>query len=244
MLREDSQPVITGPRKTSRLGTILAVDLTAPQTNLVVQRGSSVPRASVIVTTSARRIIELSKDGQKLDHLVVIGSTADPTTHPALREITENLRALRTKWFPRAKLCMLSSGTDFSSYDLRAALGLYDKIFLDYEWGTAKTFASMTGVKGTALAPLTKHLGSLDHLIVQAHFVRGDLDNSSPAEVQGWIRKLQEVRPQEVHILTNLREVKGKNLKGITKTRQKQIADQVSETGLSVAIHEDEGLLV
>jgi hypothetical protein len=244
MIREDSQPVITGPRKTSRLGTILVIDLTAPQANLVVERGSNVPRASVVVTTSARRIIELSKDGQKLDHIAVIGSTDDPTTHPNLREITENLRALRTKWFPRAKLCMLSSGKDLASYDLRAALGLYDKIFLDYEWGTAKTFTTMTGKKSTAFASLTKHMGSLDHLIVQAHFVRGDFDNSTPTEVQGWIRKLQELRPQEVHILTGAPDVDGKKLKAVTKTRHKQIADQVSETGLSVAIHDDEALVV
>lgn len=233
-----------GPRRTHRLGNVLVVDLTAPQQNLVVERGSVLPRASLIVTTAARLVMEHSKAGEKVEHLVVVGSTEDPLLHPDFREVTENLKALRDKWYPRAKLCVFTNCRDLGSGQLRQTLGVYDKLFLDFEWGTAKTFSTITGEKSTLLAELTRQLAGLNHLIVQAHFFRGEADNSSEAEVKSWIKKLHEVRPQEVHIFTEPRKIPGKSTKAITKTRQKEIVDAVAESGFFVALHPEEPLVV
>lgn len=237
-------PIVHGPTRSARLGRLMAIDLTAPQNNLVVERGSQLPRGSVVVTSAARKLMEHSKAGDKLDHIVVLGSSVDPTEHPDLGEVTENLRALRDKWYSRAKLCILTGSLDLASAPLRLTLSHYNKLFFQYEWGTAKTFATLTGEKGTALRELTRHLVGFDHLIVEAKFFRGDVNNSTDSEVKNWIKKLQDVRPEEVHILRGPRKVEGKKLRAVTPTRQKQIADAVSESGLAVAIHEDETLLV
>ena len=222
---------------------MLTIDLSAPQQNLVVERGSSLPRASLVVTTCARRMIELSKAGEKVEAIVVRGSDLDPTAYPGLREVTENLRVLRGKWFSRAKLCMITRPTDLESYDLRLAMAKYDRVFMHYEWGTAKTFAAVTGAKQTALAALTRHLSSLDRVVVLANFFRGDADNSTADEVNSWIRKLQDVRPVEVHILTGVGEHLRKKVRAITPSRRQQIADLVAEkTGLAVSIYEPEPL--
>ena len=69
------------------------------------------------------------------------------------------------------------------------------------------------------------------------------VDNSTENEVKSWIKKLQEVRPQEVHILTGPGEQPAE-VKAITKTRRTQIADEVAEAGIAVSIHEDEVILV
>lgn len=237
-----SKPIINGPFKTSRLGTVLSIDLTAGQANMVVERGSTLPRASLVVTTAARRMIELSKDGQKLSTVALFGSDVPPTEHPDLREITENIRALRDKWFPRSKLVFLSGGFDLEAYDLRQTLTLFDRVYQDFHWGTAKTFTSLTGEKGTMLTALTRDLGGFDRLVIQARFASGNGGNSTDGEIKGWIKKLKEVRPQEVHILTSAPN-SPKKMKPIPKTRQQEIADQVSEsTGLNVTIHADETL--
>lgn len=244
LMSGDSDPFVHGPLKSPRVGKALAIDLTAPQSHLVVQRGSSLARGSVIVTTAARRLIEMSKAGDKLNSIAVVGSGTDPAEHPDLREVTENLRVLRNKWFPRAKLCIFTAAKDLESYDQRASLAMYDKLFLQYEWGTAKTFATATGEKSVQLGVLTRQLQGFDHLIVQANFFRGDMDNSTATEVTSWIKKLQEVRPQEVHILTGPGS-QPRNVRPITRTRRLQIAEQVAETtGIAVSIHEDETLLV
>lgn len=238
-------PLVHGPFVTNRLGRMLTVDLTAPRDHLVVERGSMIPRASVLVTTCASRMIELSKAGEKLDHILVLGTQTDPTEHPHLREVTENLRALRDKWFSRAKLCIQTTAADLTTRDMRTAVGMYDKLMAHFEWGTAKTFASVTGEKSTELTTLTKNLGHFEHVIVQANFFRGEADNSTENEVKGWIKKLQEVKPQEIHILTGAGGATAKKkVKPITPTRRQQIADEVAEaTGLTVSIHEEESLI-
>ena len=243
-LPENSQPILHGPTKTNRFGLVLTLDITAPQRNLVVERGSSIPRASIIVTTLARQVIDLSKEGTKLDHLVVMGSDGPPSAHPDLREITENLRALRDKWFPRAKLVLITDGMDLAP-EARQSLLAYDKLIQEFHWGTAKTFQSMTGEKGTVLGDLTRQLGYFDKLIVQARFASGTNGNSTDSEIKNWIKKLQEVRPQEVHILEGAPNSAGRKLRPVTKSRTQEIAEFVTEkTGITVSMHEDETFLV
>ena len=240
MTTTESSPILHGIKKSPRLGKVIAIDLTAPQSNLVTERGSVLPRASLVVTTAARFLIENSKAGEKVENIVIVGSTVDPAEHPDIREIAENLRALRDKWYPRAKLCVFTQCCDLAAPERRIALGYFDKVFLAFEWGTTKTFTQMTGNKGTQLTALTRQLASFEHLYVQAHFYRGDADNSTEAELKGWIKRLQEVRPSEVHILEGPRPVEGMKLKAVTKTRHQQIIDAVSEIGLTVAVHQHE----
>src|SRR5688572_3804314 len=100
-------PIFSGPLKTERLGATLGSDLGSQGMALAVSRESRMPRASVVVTTAARHIIRISKAGEKIETLAVYGSVSDPTLHPDFREITENLRDLRNKWFAKAKLCLI-----------------------------------------------------------------------------------------------------------------------------------------
>ena len=51
---DESRPLIHGPLRTNRLGRALVLDVTAPQVNMVVSRGSSLARSSVLVTSFAR----------------------------------------------------------------------------------------------------------------------------------------------------------------------------------------------
>ena len=222
----------------------MVLNLTAPQGHLVVERGSTLARGSVIVTTCARRLQELSKAGDKVHAIVVVGQEVDPATHPDLQSITENLRALRDKWFNRAKLMIITAAPDLDDWGLRATLSMYNTLLYRFEFGTAKTYAAVTGEPQTKLSKLTRQLSSFDHLVVQASFFRGGLDNSTDAEVSSWIKKLREVGPREVHILTPAGD-RRKKVKPITKSRREKIATEAAEAlGVEVSIYEDEPCIV
>lgn len=238
-----SKPTFYGPFVTQRLGKVLTIDMTAPQASMSLARDSSLPRASVIVTTAARNMMELSKAGEKVDHVVVFGSSVDPTEHPDLREITDNVRALRDKWFQRAKLTMVSRFTDLANYDIRVALGTYNKVITRFEWGTAKTFAAFTGEKQTQLTTLIKHLGSFENLIVEANFVTGKPTNVEESELIGWMKKLQEFQPMEVHVLAGIdKNASGMSgAKAVNKPKREMIVAEAAETtGLTVLSHEQD----
>ena len=150
--------LITGPKATDRWGRAIFIDLGADGTTLAVSRENRLPRASVVVTLAAQELMRLSKAGEKADHVVLIGSDVDPTHHPDFREISDNVRELRNKWFPRAKLVLISDDPKLDLPETRIALGSYDFNVMRLESGTAKTYSAMTGKKSTELGALVKQL--------------------------------------------------------------------------------------
>jgi len=98
----DPKALLSGPSPTEPWGRTLRLDLGALDATLAISRDNRLPRASVVVTLAAQELMRLSKAGEKVQTILVVGSEVDPTRHPGFREISENLRALRTKWFPRA----------------------------------------------------------------------------------------------------------------------------------------------
>lgn len=234
--------LIDGPKKTGRWGTALSVDLGCLDVTLAVSRENRLPRASVVVTMAAQEFMRLSKAGEKVDHVVVFGSQCDPTEHPDFRVISENLRELRHKWFPKAKLVLLSDSPRLDTVEVRLGMGTYDIPVIRLEYGTVKSFTALTGRKGTELADMVRHLAGLDRLVVHAVFVRGDIDNSTDSEVRGWIKRLQEVRPREV-LLSTPDSKRSKKLRGVTRARLDEILEQVSDkVGTPVAVVEAEEL--
>ena len=222
------ESVITGPHKTQVWGKILTLDLGKPDSTLAISRENRLPRTAVVVTLAAREMMRLSKDGEKVKHIVVMGSEVDPTLHPGFREISDNLRALRQKWFPRAKLVLISNAPHIDSAEVRLALGVYDKPVIRFEHGTVKTFSKMTGRKSTDLTEMTRFLSTLETLIVRACFVRGDADNSTESEVRGWIKRVADVSPKEIQVYSPSPKAKGER-RGITKTRMNEILEELAD---------------
>lgn len=220
--------IISGPEKTNAWGQTFTLDLGTPDSTLAISRDNRLPRTAVVVTLAARELMRLSKEGEKVEHIVVVGTEVDPTLHPGFREISENLRALRQKWFPRAKLVLISNAPSIDSAEVRIALGVYDKPVIRFEHGTTKTFSKMTGRKSSELAEMTRFLSTLERLIVRACFVRGDVDNSTDNEVKGWIRRLGDLTPKEVQIFSPDAKKRG-GPRGITKTRMNEIVEQLAE---------------
>lgn len=237
-------PLLCGPQKSERFGILLGIDIGDQEGSLAISRQNRMPRASVVVTSAARTLIRLSKAGEKVETLVVYGTSSEPTMHPEFREIVGNLRDLRNKWFSKSKLVLLSEDPHLEGAEVRHSIGIFDRVVVRYEWGTAKTFASATGRKSTELASLAASLAQIDNLVLQARFLRGDTDNSTEAEVRAWIKKLTELKPREIHLLTSVGKGASKKAKPVTKTRIAEIAAEVTEkTGVPVQQYAGETLL-
>ncbi len=218
--------LITGPKATERWGRAIFIDVGATGTTLAVSRENRLPRASVVVTLAAQELMRLSKGGEKAEHIVLIGSNVDPTQHPDFREISDNLRELRNKWFPRAKLVLISDDPKLDLPETRIALGSYDFNVMRLESGTTKTYTALTGKKSTELGMLVKHLTTVERVVVRAELSRGKIDNSSPSELKNWMRKLREVEPVEIQLST----LKGRGKPSDTRRSVSQsVLDKVAE---------------
>lgn len=221
-------------------------DKTTPtEAEPIIGQRRTMPTPGVVITSAARRIIELSKGGEKLESLIVTGNN-EPTGHPELIEIIENLRELRNKWFGKASLCLVSNSLDLEAPHLRHMLGMFDKPVVRFEWGTAKAFASATGRPSSDLKGIVEALTGLDKIIVQACFLGGKSTSSSDSEINNWIRKLAEVKPREVHIGTS--DTKAKlptGAKPLTPAKLEKIAAAVKDkTDIPVKVVNAEALAV
>ncbi|MFT5732357.1 MAG: hypothetical protein ACJA2W_001553 [Planctomycetota bacterium] len=238
--KDANSKILNGPRDTKRFGRSLIIDLASPQLGLVVERGSSLPRASVVVTTCAREIIVLSKEGIKVESIILVGSDADPAHHPDLREITENLRALRDKWFSRARLLVFTKTRDMSSYELRATLAMYNAVHLQFDWGTAKNWTATTGEKGTDFAKFVTDCHHFDHLVLETALYKSPIDNMADAEITAMSEKLAEIKPQEVVVMCGGGSAADKKgVKYATKPQRDKIVEKLAEA-TGIAVHPDE----
>ena len=222
--------LITGPKVTERWGRAIFIDTGANGTTLAVSRENRIPRASVVVTLAAQELMRLSKNGDKADHIVLIGSDVDPTHHPDFREIADNLRELRNKWFQRAKLVLISNDPDLDLPETRIALGAFDFNVVRLESGTSKIYTALTGKKSTGLGQLVKHLTTVERVVVRAQLSRGKIDNSTPSELKNWMKKLREVEPVEIQLST----LKGKGKpsderRPVTKTVLEKVAEELGD---------------
>lgn len=233
--------ILKGPYEHGRYGVTLEVRPT-----VCLTRTGNFPSQALVVTTAAQTMIPLSKGGQKLKALLVAGAPdpnggkdAPPTQHPEFREISENLRELGKKWFPRASFTLEAGPLDLSSLEVHTGLFCYDRPVIRFAAGTQKTFAALTGYKPGDLKDVVANLTQVEHgqLVIEAEFVRGDIDNSTESEVRGLVKFLNAIRPARVEVWTPPKPgtIRGKKTRPVTKTRMAAIQEQLSErTGLQV----------
>lgn len=241
--------IVFGPIRSRRFGNSLGINpVPSPRTECgaeclhcrtgsaaavpIISRSNAVPSSGVIVTSAARRIIEIQKAGEKLEAITVTGN-GDPTMHPSLLEISENLRDLRTKWFPKAKLVLLSTSEAFLSPELRAVIAIYDRPVFRFDWGTAKTYDAFRPNAKLDYKTVVERIQPLDRWICQATFVQGALDNSNDREVQAWIKKVEELRPRAVQVMS----IEGKSrggVKAVSTSKLEEILAKLTEkTGIT-----------
>lgn len=239
MIAQLQEEVVQGPVEHPKLGKTVYV-------NPMVEtpRAGKFPSQAVVVTAAARRLIGLAKDGERIHAVVVAGEgERDPTTHPEFHEISQNLRELMNKHFPKGALCLNSPMPELSRPQARHALNFYDQPNLHLDAGTQKTFSALTGEAGKAFKDMVEFMGrlELERLIISARFVRGSVDNSKDNEVKAWLRHVAEIRPAAVRITTLDKADKENDLKPVTKTRMGQIAELITEkTGIPVERQEDD----
>jgi wyosine [tRNA(Phe)-imidazoG37] synthetase (radical SAM superfamily) len=224
------------PKQTDRPEGCLYRTFEAAENVPVVARANQHPSAGIIVTSAARKIIELSKAGEKLKSLIVAGGV-EPTTHPNFLEITENVRDLRNKWFAKASLVLLTDGSGLDSPEARHSILIYDRPVVRIDWGTAKLFTAMTKEKGTVLKERTDRLVGMEKLVVQTVFVQGKLDNTTATEIRAWIKRIEEIRPREVVLRTIPKVKRGQSPKPVAMSVLEKISAELADkTGIEATI--------
>lgn len=183
-----------------------------------------------------------SEEGQPLDVLTFAGN-GEPTLHPEFAGIIEDTRELRDRYYPEARISVLSNATAAHRPEVHQALLRVDNNIQKLDTVSA-TYISLVD-RPAASYDVERIIESLvafeGHVIVQTMFMSGQtegvtVDNTGNEYVTPWLEALQRIRPEKVMIYTIDRETPTEGLLKASPAALDAIAQRVREAGLQVSV--------
>lgn len=250
--------IIFGPVKSRRLGVSLGINL-LPATRKVCNFNciycecgwtkktneplSLLPSRRDVYAALNAKLSEMKEKKQPPDVITYAGN-GEPTLHPDFPGIIDDSIKLRNKYFPEAKISVLSNSTAISKPAIRAALLKADMNILKLDSAFDLTVKLHNQpVVNLKVDELIENLRSFNgKLIIQTLFLRGThdgkvIDNTTPDELKAWLKALEMIRPSEVMIYTISRDTpeEGK-LNKVPLIELKSIAALVKKLGIATRV--------
>jgi wyosine [tRNA(Phe)-imidazoG37] synthetase (radical SAM superfamily) len=250
--------IIFGPIKSRRLGVSLGINLLPTNrkicnfnciycecgwTNISEKASSHLPSRVDVYNALEQKLSEMKEKNQPPDVITYAGN-GEPTLHPEFPGIIDDSITLRNRFFPDAKIAVLSNSTTITNPLIKAALLKADKNILKLD----SAFDSTVKVHNQPqtnlnVEELIKNLRGFDgKLIIQTLFLRGSfngavVDNTTPAEINAWLKAIERIRPSEVMIYTISRDTpEGGQLNKIPVKELRGIAAMVENLGIKTQV--------
>ena len=250
--------IIFGPVKSRRLGVSLGINLLPGKKKVcnfnciycecgwsqsIETEGGYLPRRSEVYEALASRLQEMKVRNQKPDVITFAGN-GEPTLHPDFRGIIDDSIILRNKFFPEAKIAVLSNSTTITNPSVKDALLKVDMNILKLDSAFDLTVKIHNQPKvNVRVDELIENLKKFNgKLIIQTLFLRGnskgkEIDNTTPEEIDAWLAALEKIRPSEVMIYTFSRDTpEGGSLKKVPLEDLRQIALKVEKLGIPTQV--------
>ena len=250
--------IIFGPVKSRRLGVSLGINLLPATrkvcnfnciycecgwTNTIKIIGEKLPTRKEVYEALEKKLLSMKKMNQVPDVITYAGN-GEPTLHPEFPGIIDDSLELRDKYFPGARIAVLSNSTAITKPKIREALLKVNSniLKLDSAFNLTVRIHNQPRVNvqvGKLIRDLKKFRGQL---IIQTLFIRGsykgkNIDNTTPEEINEWLKALNKIRPAEVMIYTISRDTpEGGDLAKVPLRDLKHIASLVNKLGIKTQV--------
>lgn len=196
------------------------------------------PTREEVRTALETQLIEMQKSGLTPNVLTFAGN-GEPTLHPQFAEIIDDAISLRDKYFPEAKVSVLTNATQIVRQPVFDALYKVDNNICKLDTISADYIQHIDRPNGSfdvnRIIERLKEFGS--RCVIQTMFMKGEydgqsVDNTSDEFVQPWLKTIGEIQPREVMIYTIDRETPAHELKKALPEVLDAIGAQVRELGI------------
>ena len=188
------------------------------------------------------RLQEMQANGPAPDVLTFAGN-GEPTAHPHFPEIIADTLSLRDKYFPNAKVSVLSNSTFIHKPAVFEALKQVDNNILKLDTVDETYIHTLDRPTGKySVEDIIRDIKAFEgKCIIQTMFLKGeykgqDMDNTSDRYVLPWLERVKEIAPQKVMIYTIDRETPDHDLRKATHEELDRIGALVKEAGLEVSV--------
>jgi len=250
--------IVFGPVKSRRLGVSLGINLLPLNRKVcnfnciycecgwtpgVSSDNRLLPSRTEVYTALENKLAEMKVRGLAPDVITFAGN-GEPTLHPDFPQIVDDSIELRNRYFPEARIAVLSNSTRITNPEIKEVLLKVDQNILKLDSGFDLTVSihnqPRVNVKVKELISNLK--GFSGRLIIQTLFLRGThkgitIDNTTPDEIEAWLKALALIKPAEVMIYTISRDTpEGNSLKKVPLDDLNRIAGQVRKLGIKTVV--------
>lgn len=247
---------IFGPVHSRRLGVSLGINLLPADGKVCTfdciycecgfnkdhRPSKALPTREEVREALETRLLDMRQNGPIPDVLTFAGN-GEPTAHPHFPEIIEDTLALRDKYFPNAKVSVLTNSTFIHRPAVFNALNKIDNNILKLDTVDEGYIHEVDRPAGHySVREIIGNMKSFKgNCIIQTMFLKGghqgkDVDNTSDKYVLPWLEAVKEIAPRQVMIYTIDRETPDHDLQKATHEELDRIATLVREAGIAVSV--------
>ena len=188
-----------------------------------------------------KKLSEMSAAGDSLD-VITFSGNGEPTLHPEFPEIVDEVIRIRDRYYPAAKISVLSNSTRIFDRDVAEALRRVDNNILKLDSAIEDTMRLIDRPNSPEFT-VSRVVESLKQFegqgIIQTMLLRGEhdgqpVDNTTEAEIDALISAYKDIRPLEVMIYSIDRSTPEEKLIKIERPELERIAARIAAAGIRV----------
>lgn len=246
--------IVFGPIISRRLGISLGINVLPTHkklcnfncvycecgwSELKVDENSQLNSKSEILLALEEKLIEINDKKGNIDSITFAGN-GEPTLHPEFKEIVEGVVGLRNRFFPMAKITVLSNSTRLIDEDVFSALLMVDNPILKLDSGREEMFhrISKTSPSKVNFQKVKERLIEFGHrAIIQTLLIRGEhngeiIDNTSKEEFSKWLEIIKQINPKYVMLYPIDRVTPESKLEKLSKKEIEEFAQILIDNGI------------
>ena len=180
----------------------------------------------------------------RLPDVITFAGNGEPTAHPHFAEIIDGVIALRNRLSPKAKVSVLSNGTQIHKPHIFNALMKVDNNILKLDTVDEDYIEQVN--RPSSYYRVAEQIEAFKRfngrVMVQTMFMKGkdflgrDVDNTTERYVEPWIDAIKAIGPEKVMIYTIDRETPDKELQKAMPQELDAIADRLKREGFDVSV--------
>ena len=249
MMRED---IVFGPIRSRRLGSSLGINILPEKGKLCNfdciycecgwnrdGRGDTrIPSAADLRAALEARLSACHREGTGIDSITFSGD-GEPTINPDFPEMVDLTLGLRDRYYPGAKVSVLSNATMVYRDDVFRALRKVDNPILKLDAPTTELARRINRpAPGYRVEDVVESLMRFEgDFVLQTMFLRsGDFDSSSPEVLEGWMEIVRKLRPREVMVYTIDRQTPQAGLVKFTAEEMRSLVSPLVDDGFLIQI--------
>ena len=192
------------------------------------------PTRQEVARALEERLADMKVNGPAPDVLTFAGN-GEPTVNPEFPAIIDDTLQLRDRYFPQARVSVLSNATQVLRPEVHAALMRVDNNIQKLDTVDPLYINKVDRPTGHYnVQAIIEQLKAFNgHVILQTMFLHGpDVTNTSDDYVAPWLEAVAYIRPSQVMIYTIDRETPDASLSKATHDELNAIARRVQEKGI------------